>query len=566
MSAVLWGRLPFTDVLTAIATLGLLVAGMLLLPAPRAVDWPGRMSLAIDGGAPEAITHGPISLPSDRSAVLVLITAADWPAGDIPVLALRNLSGRAASVDVGDRRIGRVGPQVGQGTARFLSRTGYFRLDPGLPGGSVIKVRIDAGPQAEIYPELLTMTGALTEAFGRARFVTGIIAILLTMSAASLLLHLATRYRAAAIFTVYTLAQAVYIAVSTSEFFEWPGLAGLRPYANAGAMLSIAVAAGGVALFVREMMRDQPQIGRTLQPVAWFLWVFALVALCGLAGLAVPALQPPTAVASNVVVLVWSAYFMVMMVIAARRGSRPAMLMALGWSPMWFATMARAWSFLTGSYSPILDNLFPAGVALASVSMALSIAEQWRRQHLELQAARHAAETDGLTGVLNRRAIEARLRAACSDAARLHQDLAILFIDLDHFKAINDQHGHAAGDVCLQQAVLPIRAELRAGDGLGRWGGEEFVVLLPGADLVSARAVAERIRQRLADLVMPVAGGELRLTASIGIATPGQGGADADILLRAADAAVYRAKANGRNRVESALLHGKPDTLLDQVR
>jgi diguanylate cyclase (GGDEF)-like protein len=501
-------------------------------------------------------------LAPETGATLRMTTAVDWPEGDIPVLALRNLGGRTASVDVGGRRIGRVGPEVGQGTARFLSRTGYFRLAPSLPIGTLIEVGIDPGPPTTIYPELLSMAGALTEAFGRARFVTSIIAILLTMSAASLLLYAATRHRVAAIFSFYTVAQAGYVAVSTSEFFEWPGFAVLRPYANAGAMLSLAVAAGGVALFVHEIMRDQPQMGRALKPIAWFPWAFALVALGGVAGLAVPALQSPAAAIGNVVVIVWSIYFMLTMVIAARRGSRPAMLMTPGWGLMWFATIARAWSFLMGSYSPVLDYLFPAGVALASVSMAFSIAEQWRRQRLELETARHAAETDGLTGVLNRRAIEARLHVACSDAARLHQDMAILFIDLDHFKAINDRHGHAAGDVCLQRAVLPIRAELRAGDGLGRWGGEEFVVLLPGADVVSARAVAERIRQRLAELVIPVAGGNLALTASIGIAAPGQGGADADTLLRAADAAVYRAKANGRNRVETALL----DTLLDQVR
>jgi diguanylate cyclase (GGDEF)-like protein len=562
-----WGRrFPFGDVLAALAVLGLLVSGMLLLPVPRAVDWPGRMTVAIDGGLPAAVGHGPLMLAPDSGAVLQLTTETDWPSGDIPVLALRNLGGRVASVDVDNRWIGRVGPEVGQGTARFLSRTGYFRLAPSLPAGTQIEVRIDPGPPATIYPELLSMAGALTEAFGRARFVTSIIAILLTMSAASLLLYAATRHRVAAIFSFYTVAQACYVAVSTSEFFEWPGFAALRSYANAGAMLSIAVAAGGVALFVHEMMRDQPQMGLALRPIAWFPWAFALVAVGGLAGLALPALQPPTAVVGNVVMMVWSIYFMLTMVIAARRGSRPAMLMTLGWGMMWFATVARAWSFLTGSYSPVLDYLFPAGVALASVSMALSIAEQWRRQRLELQTARHAAETDGLTGVLNRRAIEARLQAACSDAARLHQDLAILFIDLDHFKAINDRHGHAAGDVCLQRAVLPIRAELRAGDGLGRWGGEEFVVLLPGADIVSARAVAERIRQRVADLEIPVPGGWLRLTASIGIATPGQGGTDADALLRAADAAVYRAKANGRNRVETALLHSHADALRDQVR
>lgn len=549
-------RIPLTDMAVAIATLVVLALGVVMLPAPRAVDWPGTVTVA-EADVSFIPAGNPVLVRPGVETRLRLTLGRDWPARDIPLLVLRNLGAHSATVTEAGRLIGRAGPYATEGEGAFQSRTGYFRLLPGLAAGTEIEVAINAGARAEVYPELRGIAEVRDELVDRTRFLTGIITILLTMAAASLLLYAATRERIVLIFAVYTFAQASYVAFATGEIATLPGLDAVRPFVHLGVMWSVALAATGVAQFVRHLTQDLPEVRWALKAITWFRWGFGIIALGGILGTALPGLQPATAAVGNVIVLLWSVYFMVITVIAARRGSRPALLMAFGWGVMWFATVARAGQFLRGEYSPVLDHLFPASMALAAISMAFSIADQWRRQRHELHLARHAAETDGLTGVLNRRAIESRLTVACADAIRRGQDLAVLFIDLDHFKAINDHHGHAVGDLCLQRAVEPIRTELRASDGVGRWGGEEFVVLLPGADLASAQAIAERIRQQIAGLDIAVSGGPLRLTASIGVAAMGQGIETADALVAAADDAVYAAKRGGRNRVETALLRNQ---------
>ena len=552
-----WRRIPVYDTLIAIATLLVMVIGVSVLPTPRPVPWHGGMVLSTGGEF--AAIDSPARLAS--GGTLRLTTAADWPAQDVPVLVLRNLGSHTATLSVGGRVVGRAGPQIEEGVGRFQARNAYFRLSPGMAAGTVLEAQISPGTPTVVYPELHGIAAIQAEAIDRTRFHTAVITVLLTMAAASLMLHLAARSRLVLLFAAYTFVQASYVAFATAEVVTWPGLAGLQRFAYLGVMLSVALGGSGVALFVRNLMRSQPQVRLAQRAIPWFLPGFAVIALAGIVGTVWPGLQPLTAGIGNVIVLLWSVFFMLTTVIAARQGSRAALLLAAGWGLMWFATFARAEQFLRGSYSPVLDHLFPASIALAAVSMAFAIADQWRRQRQELRAARADAETDGLTGVLNRRAIETRLRVACADSQRSRHGIAVLFIDLDHFKAINDRHGHAVGDVCLQRAVGPIRAELRAGDRLGRWGGEEFVVLLAGADLAQARDVAERIRRRLADMTIPTADGPLRLTASIGVAALGQGITTADALVHAADTAVYRAKGQGRNRVETALLPESMDPI-----
>jgi diguanylate cyclase (GGDEF)-like protein len=136
--------------------------------------------------------------------------------------------------------------------------------------------------------------------------------------------------------------------------------------------------------------------------------------------------------------------------------------------------------------------------------------------------------------------------------------MGVLLLDLDHFSHINNTRGHLAGDHALRAVATELRRQVRDGDLVGRWGGEEFVVLLPGADPTAARQVAERIRAAvrapLTDLPGAVHGtdGDLRITASLGVAAYPAHGATVDELLLAADTALYRAKRNGRDRVESA--------------
>ncbi len=155
------------------------------------------------------------------------------------------------------------------------------------------------------------------------------------------------------------------------------------------------------------------------------------------------------------------------------------------------------------------------------------------------------ARIDSLTGLANRRALEEILAAEISRAQRFEHKLAVVLLDLDRFKEINDSFGHAAGDVMLRTVSRLLTSLARQGDTVARWGGEEFVVVLPETDLPGARRFAERLRRTIE--AHPV--GEMRTSASCGVATMlAEDGVDE--LLGAADEALYLAKSNGRNRTE----------------
>jgi diguanylate cyclase (GGDEF)-like protein len=166
---------------------------------------------------------------------------------------------------------------------------------------------------------------------------------------------------------------------------------------------------------------------------------------------------------------------------------------------------------------------------------------------------RQLATTDFLTGLANRRAFMAKVG---DELARLQrapdQRAAMLMLDLDHFKHINDQHGHAAGDAVLQHFAQLAAVELRKNDMAGRVGGEEFAILLPGADVVSAQAFAERLRTRLRQNALDWQGRTIAVTVSIGIAALDHNDGSPDAVLVRADQALYRAKAGGRDQVVSA--------------
>jgi diguanylate cyclase (GGDEF)-like protein len=166
--------------------------------------------------------------------------------------------------------------------------------------------------------------------------------------------------------------------------------------------------------------------------------------------------------------------------------------------------------------------------------------------------------TDALTGVYNRRYMDRRLLEEVARARRQSYRLSCMYIDIDHFKRVNDTFGHLAGDDVLREVAARIKAELRISDALGRFGGEEFVVLLIDADLESASMVAQRIRASVALAPVDLSTGErVPVTVSIGVATLDDFERDhaiegvAQDLVAQADTALYQAKANGRNRVVS---------------
>jgi diguanylate cyclase (GGDEF)-like protein len=163
------------------------------------------------------------------------------------------------------------------------------------------------------------------------------------------------------------------------------------------------------------------------------------------------------------------------------------------------------------------------------------------------------ASHDELTGVLNRRIVMELLERQIALAARETQPLSVCMLDIDHFKAVNDRHGHLVGDDVLVQAALSIQASMRRSDLLGRYGGEEFLLVLPGCDAAAAAIVAERARAAVSTLAARTSKGTVCVTASLGIATslPGRP-LDREALIGGADRALYRAKDAGRNRIEFA--------------
>jgi diguanylate cyclase (GGDEF)-like protein len=160
--------------------------------------------------------------------------------------------------------------------------------------------------------------------------------------------------------------------------------------------------------------------------------------------------------------------------------------------------------------------------------------------------------TDALVGTFNRRYFDDQLHAAVARAERYHRPLSLVFVDLDHFKLINDTHGHRVGDQVLIEVGRRLLASLRADDWISRYGGEEFAVVLPETAAEAAAGVAERLRTAIADQKVPTDAGDLTVTASFGVASSLPSTAmTPEALIGAADTALYRSKADGRNRTTS---------------
>jgi diguanylate cyclase (GGDEF)-like protein len=177
-----------------------------------------------------------------------------------------------------------------------------------------------------------------------------------------------------------------------------------------------------------------------------------------------------------------------------------------------------------------------AAVSLANVSLH--------------ETAERLAVTDELTGLSNRRRFDVTLEAEVERARRFKQPLALVLLDLDDFKDVNDAHGHQVGDEVLRAVARVLRDSCREVDEPARYGGEELAVVMPNTDLDGAQHLAERIRHGVAGLRVPVpdGAGPLTITTSLGVATMPASAADAASLVEAADDALYRAKRSGKNR------------------
>jgi diguanylate cyclase (GGDEF)-like protein len=310
---------------------------------------------------------------------------------------------------------------------------------------------------------------------------------------------------------------------SLSFAFMVAGLAASIPWLGLWPLPLLGTSLLGFVLIDRVLPGSRRP--ENLVAVAWLLSIAMICVACLLSGgvrspvlpwLAIPAVTSPARFRTQVV--------------AAGTALLCVVMLAISFGGSTGATLA--------SPVPVFMNL---ALVLSVVAFSLAL----MRSDLD---HRTEAFIDPLTGMLNRHALRRRISELAAQAQVSKQPIALILGDLDHFKSVNDRHGHDAGDAVLAQAAYRIRASLRAYDLAYRLGGEEFLVVMPGADAQTARRVADALRAAIA--TGPLAG--VGVTMSFGVSASSSGGFDYDELFGKADRALYAAKRGGRDRVSVA--------------
>jgi diguanylate cyclase (GGDEF)-like protein len=433
---------------------------------------------------------------------------------------------------------------------------GVFVLPTGgLEAGQPVYVRVT--PVSDGIRSLRFHLATLDETLARGAEHSRMIAIafgaLMALSFGALLIWFILKDRLFILYPALFFLESLYLAFFSGEAFDWPVFAYAR--AISAYMWNVPVALGGAVacLFIREIADLSHTSPRVYKVFGWLAWTFVVLAFANVASLI--GWGGPVAAIGNIVFVGAGIFTLVAAFLAWRRGNRAAGWFLIAWAMLETFAIATATRLLLGRAEDAETLLYyglPLSIVAAAILVALGIADRLREQRLALSDAERRARTDPLTGVLNRRSLIERLDAACLRARARGLPIALLFIDLDHFKEINDTFGHAAGDACLHAIIGPIQTELRQSDVIGRYGGEEFVVILSSADIAAAHPIAERIRNRVAGVRVEGYGTPISVTCSIGVATSDMLGVWGEHLIARADAAVYAAKRSGRNRVQVA--------------
>jgi diguanylate cyclase (GGDEF)-like protein len=522
------------------------VATLAAAPARSAMPVASPVPGGVAAVGREILLHA----PHTRTAWYRLLLAGDWRGRTGPVLVVADNT-RA-------RLVAYLPPDYAPRTTTIYARD----LDPRFSRHALVLVLPrnlradqplylqlgDPGQTQPIKVRVTDIAGYQAEDLRHVRLSTLFATLQGSMLMVILCFWLVLRDRMFLYFIAYVGAQLVYQMAASGELYALPGAWVLAPLGYHTGQCAAALAAGLSIWFIlsfADLERYVPGFARALGALRWpFLALAAVIWL--------PFLKPdawlPNAVnlllvASTIIGVVagWRAW---------RRGGRQAGFFLLSWLPLLALTMMRVLQLILGLPLPgWLEYGFPASMAYAAVVITVGLADRTLQVRHERDMATRLAEFDPLTGALNRRAILDRLRRAWLAAHANRHPLAVLFLDLDHFKRINDTRGHAVGDACLCAVVDAIRQELGESDWLGRYGGEEFLIVLVGAGEHGAQRVAERIIQRAAALRVPAGDKAVTLTVSAGVAAMGPEIASMETLVECADTAQYRAKALGRNQV-----------------
>jgi diguanylate cyclase (GGDEF)-like protein len=490
-----------------------------------------------------------LSSAAPRATLLIRPRSGEWPRGAW-VLQLRISPLHRVQLEVGDQRTAwtrglnpQPGVPAGHGDVAFALAE--------LPtDGAPLRVHLDARGVLASTVAVRLLPDAVYRAEDAAwlAYAGATLAVMLAMATMALLFAAYLRDSSFLWYAGYLLAY-VWILGLQSGFLASP--LGLSFPAEGGPLsgrVATAAAVACAAMFLDRFAHLSvyaPRLRRGLHGLAGAIVLTSLASL-----LPVPQLVQIARALTNPLIILGGPLLLVTALWAAARGSRYALIFTIGWAPLLVVTVMGSLQMF-GLFSDWLwlDNAGMAAGAFEALVLSAGLAYRSMELRRDRDSARLLADVDPLTGLLNRRAWSERARLLMVDSP---DPLTVLFIDLDHFKALNDLHGHDLGDRALAAVAACLKRGLRAKDLLGRHGGEEMVVALPGCDLDAAARIAEQLRRAASNLRMSTADGAKgespRLTLSIGVARQRQG-ESLESLVRRADAAMYTAKRGGRDRV-----------------
>jgi diguanylate cyclase (GGDEF)-like protein len=483
------------------------------------------------------------------------IIAQDPQIDGIPVVIMDMT--RALHADLIAYRDGKVValPLVTRLSGFLGSRDHVFTLPEGVLASQPLYAHVtsSSGQQQILSVSIGALEGTLAQGTERARMIALTFGALVAVSIAALLIWFVLKDPLFILYATMFSLQALYVAYLSGQGFDWPMLSYAVPIESFAWNVPIGLSGAVACLFTREIADLRHFSPRVYTVFGWSAVAFIVITAANVAKFV--GFEGVVNDIGNLMFVIGAVFTVIVCFLAWRRGNRAAGWFLIAWCLLEGFTIAAALRFLATSKVDS-DALYyyglPLSMVAASILVALGVADRLRAQRAALSDAERRAQTDPLTGVLNRRSLIERLEAACARAKARGLPIALLFIDLDHFKQINDTFGHQAGDACLRAIVGPIHAELRQSDVIGRYGGEEFVVILSSADAAAATPIAQRILERVAEVRVGGFGSPISVTCSIGIATSDTLGIWGEPLLAQADAAVYVAKRLGRNQIHLA--------------
>lgn len=369
---------------------------------------------------------------------------------------------------------------------------------------------------------------------------------ILALVAYNLMLYIGLRASLYLFYSIYLLLFLALNAAYTGFGYQWlwPESPHWQQWANPVLMMACTV--GGFAFSLRflDIKTTRPRIYR------------AVIGSCfGFSAWALLALSAGSLVAALLIAIIFIFLFYVLTVIlgvmslqAGNRFAKYFLLASIFTICGGVITANAVWGYIP--YNEFTYRATDIGMMIDAVLLALALAERFNINQSEKLLAEKMANTDPLTGLNNRRSFYKFVQPIWAMGLRSKSDTAVIMLDIDHFKLLNDNYGHALGDRVLVQLAETLQKEARGGDILARWGGEEFLIFLPETRMVDAVAIAERMRNKICALQLVTDRAEkLSFTVSLGVASTHDGDISLDELIGEADRQLYRAKKQGRNCV-----------------